>query len=119
MLIFRIKKAKTRKTATTTHRHNKKKRLILDTTIELDMDTIMDGVKNTSSIIKCPTYLPCSRKMKQLQGLRELNLDEFSISGIPKALRFMFDAGKITHVKVLDEVIPQEDHCKVAQFNDS
>ena len=55
----------------------------------------MNGVRNTSSVIKCPNYLPSSRKMKRLQNLGELKFSDFAFSDIPKELRFMFHYPKI------------------------
>jgi hypothetical protein len=85
----------------------------MDSTIELNMDAIMEGVKNTSSTIKSPSYLPCSRKMQQLYDFRELNLDQISVSSIPKSLRFMFDINKLISVNEINEDVAQQEVCKL------
>jgi len=115
----RIKKAKTKKSSGAAHHHTTKKRLILDETIELNMDDVMHGVRNTSKIIKTPAYLPCSKKMQQLQDFRELTLNEILLCSIPKTLRFMFDVTKLTNMNEFNEDAPLQDGCKLSMFNNS
>ena len=109
MVINRIKKAKTRKF---THHQARKKKLIIDSVIELNMDEIMDGVRNTSSIIRCPTYLSRSRRMQRLQDLRHVGFAELSVSDIPKDLCFMFDYSKILDGDDVNQAILQLEDCK-------
>jgi hypothetical protein len=115
----RIKKARTNKSAAAARQQNRKKRLIMDSTIELNMDAIMEGVRNTSSTIKTPSYLPCSRKMQKLQDFRELNLDQILVSSIPKSLRFMFDVNKLASADEFNEDIPLQESCKLLIINKS
>lgn len=84
----------------------------MDSSIELNMDEIMNGVRNTSGTIRYPKYLSCSRKMERLQGFMQLDLIKLSLTAMPRDIQVIFEHSKISHVDNFNQEIPQAEECK-------